>query len=178
LTPAGIADVLIGSPVPQGDVSLQPYVWDPAACGTDLPQGEPYAGYWRSVEMGTSGPYGNPRAFVFTTVGGVQGGEVVAVHVWNTVLTAEGVGPGSTRAELEAAYPGIAPAHEVFGYSDIYVVADAGNRILFEVADDSAQGGGYWEPGLNDTVLWMWAEADAGTPYGIAATDAGSPCIV
>ncbi len=177
LAPSGIADVVIGAPVPAGDPALQPYVWDGTACAdTGIPEGDPFAGYWHAADPGDAGVAGNPHPFVLITADGTREGPVVAVHVWNTVRTATGIGVGSTRDQLEAAYPGLPMTDGPL--SDVYELSENGNRITFEVADDSPQGGGYWEPALNETVLWMWAEVDQGGPYGIAGSDAGTPCLV
>lgn len=175
ITPHGLADVQIGRPVPEGDPAVQPYEWDGAACAASgVPEGEPWAGYWRaadSIELDGQ----QTAAFVVVTEGGVQGGAVSAIRVWGEVRTERGIAPRSAESELMAAYPGLEGHTPEGGVSTVYAYVDGDDRLLFEVALETNYG--YWPADVVGTVLWISAERN-GPLYWLAGSDGGSPCIV
>jgi hypothetical protein len=175
ITPHGLVDVEIGRPVPEGDPAVQPYEWDGAACAASgVPEGEPWAGYWRaadSIELGGQ----QTAAFVFLTEGGVRDGVVSAIRVWGDVRTERGIAPRSAESELIAAYPGLEGHTPEGGVSTVYAYVDGADRLLFEVALETSYE--YWPADVVGTVLWISAERN-GPLYWLAGGDGGSPCIV
>ncbi len=179
LEPGGLGDIRVGAPVPAVDPDPAIVRWDGTACQWEgqPAEGEPFAGYWRPVEPAdtTQAPPADRDPYLLLTEWGMREGAVLSVRVHRGVTTAAGVGPGSTRAELLAAYGGSLHLADDRGITTLYTLTEGSDRIVFEVADDD--GYGSWEPRLVDTVLWMWAEASERELRAIAATDAAGPCF-
>ncbi|MFT4285584.1 MAG: hypothetical protein QM598_12190 [Protaetiibacter sp.] len=178
LEPGGLGYIRIGSPVPEVDPALAIVEWDGTACQWDgyPAEGEPYVGYWRSVYPAdsTANWPDNQDPYFLLTHGGLVGGAVTLIQAHWGVTTAEGIGPGSTRAALIAAYGSALQASDHGSITTLYSLTEGSHRIVFEVADDT--GDGYWEPRFVDQVMWMWAESDDRALYGIAGSDTGGPC--
>lgn len=177
LDPGGLGYIRLGSPVPEVDPALAIVEWDGTACQWEgqPAEGEPFAGYWRSVDPAdTTLPFPADRdPYLLLTEWGVREGPVTSVRVYRGVTTAEGVGPGSTRGDLIAAYGGSLHLADDRGSTTVYTVTEGTGRIVFEVA--KSDGYGSWEPQLIDKVLWMWAESSERELRSIAATDAAGP---
>ncbi|WP_210413810.1 hypothetical protein [Protaetiibacter larvae] len=177
LTPQGIGEVRIGEPVPGTDPALAIVTWNATGCAdSGIAEGEPWAGYWQSTEAGSPHEYGPPFAFFLTTEGGVEHAPVAAVRVLSDVRTAAGIGIGSTRAEVEAAYPTPTATINHFDISTVYVLEEGDRRISIEVAEEDT--GGYWPPEQAGRVLFMWAGSTEHEAGGIAGGDGGGPCPV
>lgn len=178
LEPGGLGYIRIGSPVPEVDPALAIVEWDGTACQWEghPAEGEPYAGYWRSVYPAdpTASWPGNWDPYFLVTEDGLEGAPVVVIQAHRGVTTGKGIGPGSTRADLLAAYGTALQASDYSNITTLYALIEGTNRIVFEVADDTDDG--YWEPQFVDQVMWMWAESNDRALYGIAGGDTGGPC--
>lgn len=96
----------------------------------------------------------------------VWDGVVQRIDVLSTLpRTAEGIGVGSTLAELQTAYPGIAEETAREDWSRVWVVRDAAGTLVFETADDLD---GYLPELTGETVVGIRVFApgapDAATP--------------
>jgi hypothetical protein len=180
VTPTGLGQLVVGEPVPAEPADAAIVAWNPTYC-VEQPAtpDEPYAGAWLSVygpsPLGYSGP-GEP--FVTVTEDGLKGGVVGAIRVLGSQLeTAEGIAPGSTRAQLEAAYPTFDSI--VRGsLSDVYVITGAGGGALwFEVSNSGTPDPDYWESFV-DRVLWINIVPGDESAAPLAGSDAGGPCVV
>jgi hypothetical protein len=173
ISPEGIADLRVGHPVPLANPELLLVTWNPTGCiDPDDPfeedvEGEPWAGRWESVHRGSDG------AWPFWVVtDGTQNGVIQFIGSAN-VPTDRGIRVGSTRADVEAAYPGLSPFHGEFSLADLYIVDAGASRLVIEVVSDAT-----WYPEMIDRVLVMYTESTSYPPSSIAGSDAGSTCIV
>jgi hypothetical protein len=180
VTPTGLGPLVVGQPVPDVPADAAIVAWNPTYCVEEpAAPTEPYAGAWLSVygpsPLGYSGP-GEP--FVTVTEDGLQGGVVGAIRVLGSQLaTEEGIAPGSTRAQLEAAYPSFDSI--VRGpLSDVYVINGSdGGALWFEVSNAGTPDPDYWESFV-DLVLWINIVPGNEPAAPLAGSDAGGPCVV
>ncbi|MFT4285585.1 MAG: hypothetical protein QM598_12195, partial [Protaetiibacter sp.] len=110
--------------------------------------------------------------FFLWTEGAVAEGAVLAVHVRSDVRTAEGIGIGSTRAEVEAAYPAPTAVIDNRGQSTVYSIEEGGRRLVIEVTAENFGEQSEW----NGRVLAMWASSTDVEVFGMAGGDIGGPC--
>ena len=186
IEPDGLGDLRIGQPVPADDPTVALATWNATGCTGDGMHavGDPYAGYWAAnyPPQATPNPYGTADAFFVVTADGTQGAAITTIRVQSSAIrTAAGIGVGSTRDQLLAAYPGgfdeivRSPA----GISETYVVHGASGRLQIEVAvDPGGDLAGYWQPGEVNHVLFLFATDTRFPASGIAGGDGGGPCTV
>lgn len=184
VSPAGIGTLAMNQPIATEPAATAMVVWNPSYCVTNSrPEGDPWAGAWVSTY---------PTAFVSTapqpvdpftvyTEDRLQASPLSGLIVWSPELsTATGIHPGSTRAELEAAYPSFASVTPK-ELTDVYVVRDPDGipgELWFEVANGSyTEAAALTEP-VADTVLWISVQPTSDfAPYSLTETDSlGSPC--
>lgn len=162
LTPGGLGTLRVGHPV---DVhpSDGMVVWDPDGCDGH--------GQWRANYPAPEPQdvYYGDAPFEIVTIEG-RDSAIAGIRVLSKkLLTAEGIGMGSTREELVAAYPGI-PLAADGGLSEVYVLDGAGGQIHFEVRKDDA----YTEHG---GLVYALRIVRPNTPAGPAVgTDADTVC--
>ena len=129
LSTEGLDYLLIGQPVPAVDEQLAIVAWDPAVCENDTIEGEPYAGAWLPAF---------PDEFPFVvddTTGGLRDGDLVSILVPTPgISTSDGIAVGSTKAELDAAYPAF-DEHVSHPEYDLYVIDGTAGQLVFDLSD-------------------------------------------
>lgn len=159
-------------------------VWDPAYCVTEgRAEGDPGAGAWKANYPTTAVPWSQESTEVFSvhTQDQQQGAPLSGLIVWSPDLaTPTGIHPGSTRAELEAAYPSFASVTNK-ELTDVYVVKDPDGvpgELWFEVANSSYGAAAASPEPVEGTVLWIQVSPTSDfAPSSLTETDSGgSPC--
>ena len=171
LTPDSLGDIHLGYPVP-ASTSIARY--DATACefkAMGTPPGSANSGAWEANYPSPTGSIGTKPPFVIVTTKPRPAAVVRGLWVWAPgIHTAKGITVGSTRTQVEAAYP--RRGSTVHGpLSDVYVLDGARDRLLIEVARSDNDDVGYWGPAQADSVLWMGAVAPDGPVAPIAGTD-------
>ena len=140
VTPQGIETVTIGSPVPSEPAATAVVSYDDDRCTVFGAVGEPFVGLWTPNYPATDEYTDGPGAFTVRTQGAVEDGAVTRIWVWSPKITTEtGIHMGSTREEVEAAYPD--PSYLVHEYAtDIYVIDEGAGRMVIEVVREAAGG--------------------------------------
>lgn len=185
VSPAGIGTLAMNQPIPTEPTATAIAAWDPTFCVTDdRPEGDPTAGAWLSTYPTTAVPWAQQpvEAFSMYTEDRVQTAPLSGLIVWSPELsTATGIHPGSTRAELEAAYPSFASVTQK-QLTDVYVVKDPDGipgELWFEVANSSFGEISKLSTEVTDTVVWvdLWPTSDF-APYSLTETDTlGASCV-
>jgi len=186
VTPTGIAPLVVGQPVPN-DVNVTELVtWNPTYClGESAPAldpaaaPEPYAGAWQTAYPDAPLAYGGGTGepFSLITADGLQDGAIAQMMVRGSeVSTEEGVAPGTTRDELEAAYPEFDTV--VRGEtSDVYVIRGAdGGALWFEVANGVSEGDEFWDESIVERVVWISVMPTDVEPRARSGGDSAGPC--
>lgn len=160
LGPLGIGDTLVEDPV-AGMV-----VFDPEFCGPEVLGPGDEAGRWTAhPDYVADTPYGGPLAF------GPAAGEddvVGRIDILAPALrTAEGIGIGSTEAELVSAYPDAVATD--FYATRLYAVPGSRGDLHLEVAieDEFAP----WAPEDVGSVRFLRIVLAGQEPYSVAFTD-------
>jgi hypothetical protein len=172
LAPDGVGSLRLGEPVGADDTFM---AFDPVGCADlGIPEGDPYAGYWKSTLPEFIGEDGYPlEVFFAMTDNGLEGGDVTSVSVFGDLRTEAGIGIGDTRDAVMAAYPdGFDDVIAGFG-SDVYVIEGDVGRLSIEVTR-APEGDPYWEPDQLDKVLILSSTTGPAGPR--AGTDGGGPC--
>jgi hypothetical protein len=184
VSPAGIGSLVMGQPIAAESPATAMATWDPAYCATDArPAGDPGAGAWRSAYSTTTVPWAPQPIDAFTVyvVDQVQEAALNGITVWSPELaTASGIHPGSTREELEAAYPAFASVTPK-GLTDVYVVKDPDaipGELWFEVANSGYAEAVAATTPIEGLVLWIAVHPTSDSaPYSLTETDSlGGPC--
>ena len=183
VTPDGIGSLVMGQPILALPEASALVLWDPDQCVREgRAVGDPSAGAWMA-NYG-EGPVDWARtpvqAFTVYPENRVKDGVVDGFTVWSPELeTASGIHPGSTRAELEAAYPSQTSVTHA-PMTDVYVLPDpAGgtNALWFEVATEAYVANGQFPSSIVDSVLWIEIMPGDAAPYSLTETDSGGgPC--
>jgi hypothetical protein len=175
---------MMNQPIAAEPAATAMAVWDPTYCVTDgRPEGAPGAGAWKATYPTTTVPWVQEpaEAFVMYTQDQEQGSPLSGLFVVSPELsTATGVHSGSTRAELEAAYPSFDSTTNT-ELTDVYVVKDPDGipgELWFEVANSSYGADAAVTEPVVDTVLWITVHPTSDfAPYSLTETDSGgSPC--
>jgi len=186
VTPTGMAPLVVGQPVPDAASVTELVTWNPTLCLSegDAPVDpavapEPYTGAWQTAYSDAPLAYGGGTGepFSLITADGLQGGAIAQMMVRGSeVSTEEGVAPGATRDDLEAAYPEFDSI--VRGQaSDVYVIRGAdGGALWFEVANGVAEGDEYWDEGIVERVLWISIMPTDVEPRARSGGDSAGPC--
>jgi len=166
LSPDGLGPLVIGAAPPVADPALDVLIYDEDYCA-DV-DGAPSAGKWiPNYEPALSEQSPEPFSVY------VPEDAVSQIAIGSAdIVTAEGVGLGSTRDEVIAAYPDAAVT-ELLG-TDLYVVTGENGRLVFEVGapgqTDYAVDEVVFVRVLNLTdELHGWAYTDAGFAYCLNA---------
>jgi len=170
LTPDSLGDIRIGRPVPTTTLIAK---YDPTACdltATGTSQGSADPGAWEANYLNQPTAAGTKAPFIIVTAKQRPAASVRGLWVWTPgVHTEEGITVGSSRAQVQAAYPN--PDEVRHGpLSDVYVLDGVGGRLLIEIARSDNGDAGHWSPSQVDTVLWMGAITPHGTVTPIAGT--------
>lgn len=155
LAPDGLDGLAIGDPAPT-DPATSLATYDPAAC-------DGYGLWTADPAYAAATSYGPPTAF---GVGGA--GTVDRIELYSDdIPTDQGIRLGATRADVEAAYPGVAPVAEYL--TDLYIVAGTTGALVIEV---TAQDAAYWESSgiALDTVQYIRAMPTGTEAYSVAAS--------
>ena len=169
LSPEGLGPLVIGSPPPATDASLDIAILDPDYCAAYAADYGVPAGKWiPNYEPALSSEDGgDPFALL------VQDGVLAGLDVRSAQPhTAAGIHVGSSLADLTAAYPGgFDTMYNHADISDVYAVDGTHGRILFEVPKDT--GDDYWLPSDLGTVLFIHVTELSQPVFGVAGSDAG-----
>lgn len=157
LGPDGFEQLPLGE-APATDPELALVSYDAAACdGTGVWNADP--SYPATGEF-----YGPGTAFTVTDFGT---GSITRIDLNSAdIPTDEGVRFGSTRADVEAAYPDATVDDQ--GLTDVYVVSGAVGTLQIEVAKDESTG--YWEADRVDTVQYIHASTTDQGVFSVAAS--------
>lgn len=128
---SGLGPLTVGLP-PEGNPGAAMIAWDPDYCAevTDTD-----AGRWVETGYADDPDRGEPGKHPFT-VAVDEGGTIGWIDVFSAApRTVEGVGLGTTVAELQAAYPGLQGPY-VGPLSRVWWVEDAAGVLVFETQGD------------------------------------------
>lgn len=185
ISPDGLGPLVMGEPVPSQPTDIAIVRFDPALCkesieasgGTFVP-GAPGAGGWVTT-------YSDPYAFYLFTSGADASGPVIFVgaSAWESgtspIHTATGIHPGSSTAQLKAAYNSFDSVRS-YDFTDIYAIKGDRGLMVFEVSPHTNRGG-MFAPGDLDRVLSIRVAAssvsDTAQLGPIYATDSFGSCI-
>ena len=169
LSPKGLNSIVIGEAPVVTDPALDVLIFDPDYCQSYVDSGDlEEAGKWiPNYEPALSEESSEPFS-VF-----VKDDVVKQLAVDSSeIVTAEGVGLGSSRAEVLAAYPD-AEVVEVYN-TDLIVIAGEHGRLIFEVGNE-----GQDEYAVDEVVflrvinltdeLYGWANSGSGFAYCLSA---------
>lgn len=167
LTPNGLGDLRVGSPV--GEYDLVSY--GKRAC--------PSSGGWLprypKANDTSGGQQLNP--FDVNTRSGKQTSAITAVFVWSrSIRTTKGIRVGSRLADVTAAYPRAAVTKTTA--SDLYVVNGSGGQLVIEVAGHNEYAEGEWPASVLGTVVWMDVLPRGAEPKSLAGSNDAGPCPV
>jgi hypothetical protein len=183
VTATGIAPLTVGEPVPSPPDSRSLATYDPSFCVREgRPVGDPWAGAWRPSYPTETVDWAPRPADAFTvyTEEAVEDAAISSLIVWSPQLaTAAGIHPGSTRQELELAYPSSATVTEG-QMTSIYVVRDPDGgtgELWFEVAKANYAPDAL-PSSIVDKVLWIVVMPGGNAAYSLTETDSGGgPCV-
>ena len=164
LTPDGLGPLKPGAAVPHEPASIAIVAWNPNACaGT----GEWLATYPRQ----TTGDDIHPFSFA----SGSKNDPIRLLTVWTSdIKTAEGIGVGSTAAEVAAAYPQIVPVHG--DVSDLYTLKGATGELVFEVPTAMAANPAEWPKSALGTVVWEYLDTAGTKAFSETTLQGGADC--
>ena len=188
VTPDGIGSLVVGQPVPDEAADIALMSWNPTYCADGTPEGmetpaagTPFAGAWVANYPDVPNIFGTLTGpFNLTTDEGGEDGPISWINVWGgDVATEAGISAGSSRSELEAAYPtfdAVAPGD----LADVYVLRGTGaSELWIEVANtETSAGSDYWEGDIPEHVLWLRVVPTGLEPRSFAGGDGGGPCPV
>lgn len=135
ISPDGLGTTVIGEAPVVVDPALDIIVFDPAYCQEFVDEGRlDDAGKWiANYEPALSGNAFEPFSVA------VQDDVVQIVAIGSPdIVTAEGIGLGSSRADVVAAYPDAEITHAFT--SDLYVIDGEHGRLVIEIATDAITG--------------------------------------
>jgi hypothetical protein len=184
VTASGIDSLVMGEPIPLKPETTALAVWDPEFCVTDSrPVGDPWAGAWLANYSTSTVDWAQTPVQAFTVYPAerMQDGVLSGFTVWSPELkTATGIHPGSTRAELESAYPSFISVTNK-PTTDVYVLADPDggtNEIWFEVATEAYAVDAELPSSIVGLVMWIQVVPTGYAPYSLTETDSGgSACV-
>jgi hypothetical protein len=166
VTTEGVGYLRVGAPVPQ-DEAEPIVVFDPDACVGGSSAGAD--GAWIATADGMD--YGD--LYVITKPR-TRDGDISALYVFNAEFTtAEGIHPGSTFAELTAAYAQFDEVVTGDG-SDLYVIDGQSGQLVFEIANRGDIRGP--APDAFTSVVWMSVHPFGAPLTPIAFTDGNDQC--
>jgi hypothetical protein len=159
LTAVGLGDLEIGKPVPDDTGLLE---WGDF-CGYGTEQ-------WHApgATLADLGPIG------VTPIDWEKDGDLRAIWIWtDEISTPEGIHNGSTREELEAAYPEAEIVAQP-ARTDLYVVENDETNLVFEVLKPGSEtNDGFYTV---DTVAWMYLLPSSAELKTIDGTGAPASC--
>ncbi len=162
LSPDGIGPLQINEPVPAQSGPTAVVTWDANACPANG-SGD-YAGAWLANYPKTGEKeISNPDRAVFTFESKQKNSQITSATIWSSeIKTAEGIGIGSTPAQLAAAYgSNLKKKHGQL--SDLYSLEGAAGTLVFEVPtapDTSTEH--VWTTADLGKVIWMYLFAGKG----------------
>ncbi|MFT4122208.1 MAG: hypothetical protein QM635_00065 [Microbacteriaceae bacterium] len=163
LTAAGLAELVIGEPVP-ADTDL--VEWGDV-CGLGVSR-------WHALGATAA----DPGAFSVRTEDWAHDGAVQAIWVWtDDIATAEGITIGSSRDEVLAAYPQAQSQGEdvATGATDVLVVPGDATNLVIEILRDGSSISADSEV-ASDTVAWLYAQSSDLTLRTLDGTASPASC--
>lgn len=178
LTADGIADIQIGEPISSPLARL-----DPEFCRVaypDLEWDDAEAAEWvvqlPGLQAPTAGEGETVRDPLELFAGGEGGSLRYAIVHSPDLVSAGGIGLGSTLDELRAAHPEARLAAEG-GVSDVWAIDGARGSLVFEVPTD-ARTTGYWAPEELDSVRYVRIQSADVELRPIAGSDGINRCAL
>jgi len=133
ISPTGLADLAIGQAVPTGDPSTAIVVWDDTFCGFDDPASD-YGNWATNYDADSNWHF--PFLAEVTYENGTTQSPVIRITVQSErIRTADGLGIGSTVAQLQAAYGDDLVTHPVNYYYPL-TVAGAAGQLVFWISEE------------------------------------------
>jgi hypothetical protein len=180
VSPEGLGELHVGSAVPTEPDALALVLYNATHCadlGLGMGPGTPGAGAWMPTYPDGPGTLGSMQPFDIGP-SAARDSAIAAIDVWSPVLhTAAGIHVGATVAQLHAAYGSALTVNHAVN-SDVYVLAGAHGKLLFETANHDASDPTNWTAAQVNTVVWMRVVPLAETQLHIANTDGAGPCLV
>jgi hypothetical protein len=178
VSPDGIGPLLINEPVPSESGPTAVVTWDANKCTANSP--DSYRGAWLAnyPETGELEISNSDRA-VFTFESEQKDSPITFIAVWsNELKTANGVGIGSTSAQLTAAY-GSALTVTHGQTSDLYSLRGTQGTLVFEVptAVDTSRFH-VWSSADLGSVIWMYLYAGDDAATSLLANQQAGSCFV
>ena len=165
LTTEGLGTLAFGTVADSDPVTRMIYL-DPEACVFDggPASGDPEAANWVPIDA-----YGTPGDQTFG-VNVQPDGTVDRVDLYNgTIPTDRGLRVGDSRADALAAYPDAEISHE--WATDLLVVPGTAGNIHIEIAHNTGDAVGYWQPDQVDRVLFVRGVVASFPSFTVAGSD-------